>query len=94
MSLIGWSASDRSGSRMERSMALRAKMRPNQKVETGAGGDRQVQVQFHVAGGPENLEWSRFTPSGSLSLTLKGDLADQLTIGKDYYVDIAEATDA
>jgi len=75
-------------------MALRAKMRPTQKTETGVGEDRQVQVQFLAAGGPENQEWSRFTPAGSLSLTLKGDLADQLVLGQDYFVDIAEATDA
>jgi len=75
-------------------MALRAKLRPHQKIETGAGEDRQVQVQFIVAGGPENHEWARYTPSASFSISLKGDLADQLVIGKDYFIDITEATDA
>ncbi|GAB3156178.1 hypothetical protein GCM10027258_62220 [Amycolatopsis stemonae] len=75
-------------------MALRAKMCPTQKIETGVGENRQVQVQFLAVGGPENEEWARYTPSGNLTLSLKGGIADQLALGKDYYVDITEATDA
>lgn len=75
-------------------MALRAKLQPIQKTETGAGNDRQVAVRLAAAAGPENQEWSRWTPSACFDITLKGDLADQLEIGKAYFVDIKEATDA
>jgi primosomal replication protein N len=75
-------------------MALRAKLVPHSKTETGAGEHRQVQVQLSAVAGPENEEWSRYTPSASFNISLKGDLADQLEIGKAYFVDITEATNA
>lgn len=75
-------------------MTMRAKLRPLQKIETGSGDDRQVQVRLTAAGGPENQEWSRWTPSATFDISLKGDLADRFEIGKDYYVDFTEVTDA
>jgi hypothetical protein len=75
-------------------MALRAKLVPHSKVETGSGDNRQVQVQLTAVTGPENEEWSRFTPACQLNISLKGDLADRFEIGKAYFVDITEATDA
>lgn len=72
-------------------MALRAKLIPIQKTETGAGDNRQVTVRLVAASGPDNQEWSRYTPSATFDIALKGDLADRIEIGKDYYVDIAEA---
>ncbi|MEV6879726.1 hypothetical protein [Amycolatopsis sp. NPDC051128] len=75
-------------------MALRAKLVPHSKTETGAADNRQVQVQFNAVGGPENEAWARYTPAASLSISLKGDLADRFEIGRAYFVDITEATDA
>lgn len=75
-------------------MALRAKLCPIQKTEIGTGDDRQVTVRLQAVGGPENQEWSRWTPSATFDIALKGALADQFEIGKNYYVDFTEVTDA
>jgi hypothetical protein len=74
-------------------MALRAKLRPIQKIEIGNGDDRQVTVRLTAASGPENTEWSRYTPAATFDISLKGDLADRFEIGRDYFVDITEATE-
>jgi hypothetical protein len=68
---------------------MRAKLQVHTKVETGAGEHRQVQVQFSAVGGPENEEWSRYTPACQLNISLKGDLADRYEIGKSYFVDFS-----
>lgn len=74
-------------------MTLRARLRPIQKTEIGSGDARQVTVRLTAATGPENQQWSPYTPSATLDIALKGGLADHLEIGRDYYVDIVEATD-
>lgn len=70
---------------------MRAKLQAYCKTETGAGEDRQVQVQFSAVGGPENQEWARYTPAAQLNITLKGDLADRFEIGKSYFLDFSPA---
>lgn len=75
-------------------MAIRAKLCPVQKTEIGTGDDRQVTVRLTAVGGPENMEWARWTPSATFDISLKGDLADRFEIGKNYYVDFTEAPDA
>lgn len=64
---------------------ITAKVKCYQKTETGVGDDRQVQVGFTAdyADG-RNKEWSLYTPALSLSMTLKGDVADRFEIGKAY----------
>lgn len=71
-------------------MAIRAKLCPVQKTEIGAGDDRQVTVRLTAVGGPENQDWSRWTPSATFDISLKGDLADRFEIGKSYFVDFTE----
>lgn len=62
-----------------------AKITCQSKTESGEGNDRQVQVAFipDYADG-RNKEWSRWTPSLSLSMTLKGAVADRFEQGKAY----------
>lgn len=70
---------------------ITAKVKCYQKTETGAGADRQVQVGFNAdyANG-RNQEWSLYTPALSLSMTLKGAVADRFEIGKAYTLTFAE----
>lgn len=83
-------------------MAVRAKMRVV-RTETGlhapeAEGDKMQQVTVTmqpVFGGKEdeaNREWSKWTPSGELRLTITNPAAyEQLKLGKAYYVDLSPA---
>lgn len=64
---------------------ITAKILCQTKVATGEGDSRQVQVSFlpDYADG-RNKEWSLYTPNLSLSLGLKGPVADRFEIGKAY----------
>lgn len=58
---------------------------------TGEGEQRQVAVTFlpDYADG-RNKEWSLYTPALSLSMTLKGDVADRFEPGKAYTLQFVE----
>ncbi|GAA0528901.1 hypothetical protein GCM10010172_06900 [Paractinoplanes ferrugineus] len=66
-------------------MPVTAKVTCQHKNESGDGEQRQVIVTFvpDYADG-RNKEWSLYTPSLSLSMTLKGAVADQFEAGKAY----------
>jgi len=66
-------------------MDVTAKVTCNTKTESGEGEQRQVVVNFlpDYADG-RNKEWSLYTPCLSLSMTLKGSVADQFEPGKAY----------
>jgi hypothetical protein len=68
-----------------------AKVHCQSKTESGEGDNRQVVVTFlpDYADG-RNKEWSRYTPALSLSLTLKGEVADRFEPGKAYTLTFAE----
>jgi hypothetical protein len=68
-----------------------AKIQCQSKNETGEGDDRQVVVTFlpDYADG-RNKEWSLYTPSLSLSMTLKGAVADRFEPGKAYTLQFVE----
>lgn len=55
------------------------------KTENGSGDERQVQVTFapDYADG-RNKEWSLYTPALSLSMTLRGEVADRFQQGSRY----------
>lgn len=61
------------------------------KVATGEGDDRQVTVTFGAdyADG-RNKEWSLHTPTLSLTMTLKGAVADRFEAGKAYTLQFVE----
>ena len=62
-----------------------AKIYCTAKTESGEGDDRQAVVTFapDYADG-RNKEWSRYTPALSLSMTLRGSVADQFETSKAY----------
>jgi hypothetical protein len=66
-------------------MPVTAKVFCQYKNETGDGDQRQSVVTFlpDYADG-RNKEWSLYTPALSLSMTLKGSVADQFEVGKAY----------
>lgn len=66
-------------------MPITAKVFCQHKNESGEGEDRQAVVTFlpDYADG-RNKEWSRYTPALSLSMTLKGAVADQFETSKAY----------
>lgn len=80
-------------------MAVRAKFRCTEKLKrTSAGSYGTPQPadteEVHLAAvmGDENKEWSRWTPSGQLRMTITNPQAlDQFEVGKDYYLDISPA---
>lgn len=64
---------------------ITAKIKVLSKSASGEGDDRQVAVSFlpDYADG-RNQEWSRWTPAMSLSMTLKGAVADQFEVGDTF----------
>jgi hypothetical protein len=64
---------------------ITAKVHCQSKTESGEGDARQSVVTFvpDYADG-RNKEWSLYTPALSLSMTLKGDVADRFEPGTAY----------
>lgn len=62
--------------------------------ESGVGDQRQRVVAFtpDYSDG-RNKEWSLYTPSLALSMTVKGDVADQFRPGQAYTLTFEETTD-
>jgi hypothetical protein len=71
---------------------ITAKVTCHVKNETGEGDQRQTQVSFlpDYADG-RNKEWSLYTPALSLSMTLKGEVADRFEVGKAYTLTFAKS---
>ncbi|MEV4417040.1 hypothetical protein [Catellatospora sp. NPDC049609] len=69
-----------------------AKIHCQSKSETGEGDTRQVHVTFvpDYADG-RNKDWSLYTPALSLSMTLRGEVADRFEQGKAYTLQFVEA---
>lgn len=68
-----------------------AKIHCQSKTEQGEGDDRQVTVSFLPDYADErNKEWSRWTPALSLSMTLRGAVADRFEVGKAYTLQFVE----
>lgn len=76
-------------------MSVRAKMiveavEPAIKDESGHGGT--VRLRPVITGSPENDQFYRYTPSGSLVLsTINQDAFSQFELGKQFYVDLTPA---
>jgi hypothetical protein len=66
-------------------MSVTAKIICQTKQETGEGDDRTVNVSFAAdyADG-RNKEWARWTPGLSLTIGLRGAVADQFEVSKAY----------
>ncbi len=85
---------------------VRAKFRCIEKVSRTSSGsygptpDKPVdteEVKFAAVMGEENKEWSKWTPCGSLTMTINNPEAlEQFKIGEFYFLDftVAPATEA
>lgn len=73
---------------------ITAKVTCSRKDETGEGDTRQANVSFlpDYADG-RNKEWALYTPALSLSMTLKGAVADRFEQGKSYTLQFVESED-
>jgi hypothetical protein len=62
-----------------------AKIQCTSKIESGEGDERRAQLSFQAdyADG-RNKEWAAATPTLSLSMTVKGDVADQFEPSQRY----------
>lgn len=68
-----------------------AKIKCQSKTERGEGEDRQVLVSFAPDyDDGKNKEWSLYTPHLSLSMTLRGSVADRFEQGKSYTLTFEE----
>jgi len=68
-----------------------AKIVVTSKTEQGEGDNRQVNVSFGAdyADG-RNKEWALYTPGLSLTMGLRGAVADQFEVGKSYELRFVE----
>jgi hypothetical protein len=74
---------------------VRAKFRCDRAEKQPISDGHQVHVSFNAVYGDDgsaNASWSRWTPSGQLSMTISNPgLVDHFVVGKEYYLDITEA---
>lgn len=70
-------------------MSVRAKFRCNSIEDFG---NDMVTVKLSaVSSGDDNKSWSKWTPSGTLSLTITNPEAfNQFKVGKEYFLDFNE----
>lgn len=70
---------------------ITAKIVCQSKQEAGEGDDRTVNVSFGADyNDGRNKEWARYTPGLSLTMGLKGAVADRFEVGKAYTLTFAE----
>lgn len=68
---------------------VRAKMVCTGKQDrTGEDQGVDISLMAVYANSPENAEWSKFTPSGSLTMNCVNENASsQFDVGREYYID-------
>jgi hypothetical protein len=72
-----------------------AKVVCHRKTITGAGEHRQAVVEFTADADERNKAWSLYTPALTLSMTLRGDVAERFEPGRAYELRfVEESTDA
>ena len=76
-------------------MSVRCKFRCVEKKPVSENGDLNgfmLRFEAVVNGSPENEQFFKYTPGGTLSLcTVNADAADQIEVGGKYYLDIIPA---
>lgn len=71
-------------------MAVRAKFFV-QSVKYMTGDSAEI-VMSPVCRGEDNKEWSKYTPGGQLTMTIKNELAtNQFSPGEEFYLDFTPA---
>lgn len=74
-------------------MAVRGKFQV-QSVTTHSWNPNAKTVKLHAVstGSKENESWAKYTPSGTIEMLIENPpAADQLAIGKEFYVDFTPA---
>jgi hypothetical protein len=70
---------------------ITAKIVCQSKSQTGDAEDPQFVVSFRPDYDDDrNKEWSRYTPAMSMSMTLKGAVADRFEVGKAFTLQFVE----
>lgn len=60
-----------------------------ESIQLFSGGET---VSLRAATGPGNESWSKWTPAGSLAITINNpDACGKFKPGKNYYIDFSEA---
>jgi hypothetical protein len=75
-------------------MAVRAKFKCDSKVLTEQGGSEVCRLNFSAShgDGKDNKDWSKWTPAGSLSMTISNPEAfGWFEQGAEYYLDFSKA---
>lgn len=63
----------------------------NKSAPAGEGEDRQVTVSFGADYADDrNREWARWTPGLSLTMGLRGSMADRFEVGQSYTLEFKE----
>ena len=80
-------------------MGLRAKMRCTSVTSHDAGAGQVNELVTLIAvskdGSEDNKTWAKFTPSGTLALTITNPEAQaRMKPGREYYVDLEEVAAA
>lgn len=70
-------------------MSIRAKFHCHMIRKSEDGSACLVRLSAVTTGSAENEQWSKYTPSGDLSLDISNPAAfDQFEHGKEYFIDI------
>lgn len=74
-------------------MTIRAKFRVTSVEHFEHKQERVKMIAVSGKDGSANAQWSKFTPSGDLGMTISNpDAQGKLEVGKEYFLDISEAT--
>jgi len=72
-------------------MSVRCKFKVTH-VNAAPNGEATIALQPVYGGSPENDQFFRYTPSGSISIgTVNAEAAKQFELGKEFYVDFTPA---
>lgn len=73
---------------------ITAKVTCCKKQTPGGAGEGSTTLSFapDYADG-RNAEWAKYTPSLSLTMTVKGEVGDRFEAGKPYTLQFVESTD-
>lgn len=73
-------------------MSVRAKFKVMDKVKSGDLGDVRVTLGAVSGSEGDNASWSKYTPSGELSMTITNPAAyKEFEVGKEFYLDFTPA---
>ncbi len=75
-------------------MSVRAKFKCQSKVMHGEGDGQFAALSFSASYGEgrDNKDWSKWTPSGTLTMSITNPSAFVwFEVGKEYYLDFTEA---